>query len=282
MELRGLKKLRLNNLEFDDIQDVYNLICQQKEEMVVLSLPGLEIDWFNESCRKTLALAVSCCKHLSKLDLDQNTLHYSDLETMLHDLPNLRSLNLARLINDVGFTGFTDKTCEIIARKCPRLQFLDLMFHEKLTFSGIWKILEGCPHLRVFHTSIANLRPKEVKRLLQIAPQLLCLSLEDDIKPTGNEMAEIIEGIGGRTLIQFDVHNAWDAPGLSPKSKEKYESQKNLLNEISRKKNDPAEVSNEWEDMFDSDVEAKRKARLAAELALLKEAKDLSERANKK
>ncbi|KAL9188880.1 hypothetical protein ACHAXT_011370 [Thalassiosira profunda] len=249
-KLHGLKQLRLHNMKFDNVQHLYDIIGQQKDSLLALSLVELDIGWDVANYRKTLALAISFCTGLVKLNLDQCLLSDSDLEIMLYALPSLRSLNLERNVDYFSDQGFTDETCEIIARKCPNLQHLNLSWHNNLSILGIQKIFKGCIHLRSFHTT-AHLSSKEFHSLLDIAPQLLCLSLDDEVEASDEEIDQIIEATGGRTLIQFlgidDIH---DPMNLSVSKKYIYRRQKATYRRILRKRGDP-EVANEWEDMFE-------------------------------
>ena len=245
MDLIDLKRLWLENMEWNDIQGVYNLISQQKERLEVLSLSGLRIDWLSNA--KVLALSISFCTKLVRLELNEASLIDSDVEIMLYNLPLLKNLHLAN-----GFDGrsVTNKTCELIATKCPNLQALRLNYFRAITYTGITTIFESCQHLRFFSTSF-DLNVSEVKTLLGLAPQLTCLSLNEDIEISDVEFVEILEGIGCRTVITFYDHYepAWDMPGLSPTSNEKYKRQRELFDNISEKRKDPT-VSNEWEDLF--------------------------------
>lgn len=72
--------------------------------------------------------------------------------------------------------------------------------------------------------------------MLCIAPQLVYLSVDEEIKVTDDVFTEIIEMIGGRTLVEFVSCGPVDMTGVSPTSKEKYECQKQLFSEICRKR----------------------------------------------
>ena len=165
-----------------------------------------------------------------KINLFRIALNDFDVEIMLHDLPHLRHLSLGC---KQGFPGLTDKTCEAIASKCPKLQVIDLSFHEKLTHAGIRRIFEGCVHLREFHSKTLQLKLKDVKRLLRIAPQLMCLDLDEKLFST-SKLVDIIESVGGRTLMFRSGRIFWDAKSLSPKTIEKYGSQMKLFQETIR------------------------------------------------
>lgn len=245
MDLFDLKQLRLEEMEWNDIQGVYNLISQQKKRLEVLSLTELRINWLSNA--RVLALSISFCTKLVRLELSEASLIDSDVEIMLYNLPLLKNLHLA---NGLDRRSVTNKTCELIATKCPNLQALRLKYFPAITYTGITTIFESCQHLRFFSTSF-DLNVSEVKTLLGLAPQLMCLSLNEDIEISDVEFVEIIESIGCRSVITFYDHYepAWDIPGLSPTCQEKYKHQRELFDNISGKRKDPT-VSNEWEDLF--------------------------------
>ena len=245
MDLINLKRLWLEEMEWNDIQGVYNLISQQKERLEVLSLTGLQIDWLSNA--RVLALSISFCTKLVRLELNEASLIDSDVEIMLYNLPLLKNLHLT---NGPDRRSVTNKTCELIATKCPNLQALRLKYFRAITYTGITTIFDSCQHLRFFSTSF-DLNVSEVKTLLGLAPQLMCLSLNEDIEISDVELVEIIESIGCRSVITFYDHYepAWDMPGLSPTFNEKYKRQRELFDDISGKRKDPT-VSNEWEDLF--------------------------------
>ena len=175
----------------------------------------------------------------------------SDLKIMLHGLPSLRIPDLTRY-KDVRHE-FTDNTCGLIARKCPGLQALYMDNHDHLSMKGIRKIFEGCVHLRSFVTSTIKLGYEDIKNLLSVAPQLLFLTLDSELGLTDEQVSDIVEATGGRTLIRFfrgyDV-STWDPEGrVSVESSEKYEHRKAVFQSI-RVKRDDIKVSSEWEDML--------------------------------
>ncbi|KAL9188867.1 hypothetical protein ACHAXT_011357 [Thalassiosira profunda] len=209
-ELYRLKQLRLDYMSFDDVQPIHDIINQQRNTLMVLSIPYLDIDWHKAKCRRSVAQAVSSCKHLVKLDLQGCGLMDSDLKIMLQDLPSLRILRLTRDTRDNH--QFTDNTLR-----------------------GVRKIFEGCPHLRSFYTSTRKLSYNDFRSLLDIAPQLLHLSLSDEVGLSDGELGEVIEATG-------------DA--LSANTREKYDRRKDILDDFWSKEEDP-DVANEWAGVFE-------------------------------
>ncbi|KAL9188940.1 hypothetical protein ACHAXT_011430 [Thalassiosira profunda] len=249
-ELHGLKMLRLQFLVSRDIRYIYDIIGQQTKKLEVLSLPSMLMDWRNGST--TIALAISC-KKLVKLDLEKSLFFDSDLKVMFQDLPNLRSLNLERHYHYMrcGFPGFTDNTCGLIARQCPNLQHLNLNCHDLISVRGIRTLFEGCQLLRSFHTTTHNLNKDDILSLLDAAPQLLYLSLDTEMEISNEEIGQVIEAVGGRTVFGFTSIGVEDSPvGLSTKTRENYERQMKVFKRITSKKDDP-EIANEWADYDD-------------------------------
>ena len=254
MCLHGLKQLRLEYPSYRTAQDLYNFIYQQKETMEVLSLSDLALDnerweWSRDSC-KTIAFAVSFCTKLVKLELECSALHDSDLEIILHNLPNIRCLHLENH-TEADWPGFTDKSCYLISKKCPNLQVLNLNQHFRITYVGIHTIIQGCPHLRIFRSSTHGMSLGNWKFLLPIAPQLLVLSLGSSVETTDEEITEIVEQAGGRLLIQYegDYDEVEDIEDLSPKAKKEYGLRKTLFTRMNIRKDDP-KISNEWDELF--------------------------------
>ena len=257
MQLHGLKQLRLECMEFDDFQSVLDTISQQKDTLEVLCLPLLAIDWHSAKSRRAFAQAVNECKHLVKLDLQGCGLMDSDLKVMLQGLPNLRNLNLRNLHlkrDDDTAHEFTDNTCGLIARNCPDLQELCLDNHDQLSARGIRKIFEGCRHLRAFYTTTRKLSYKDIRSLLDIAPQLMYLSLlSKDFSIAGEELT--IEATGGRTVLWSGMaaeagKRQISLGGVSSTTRERYERQKDLLCDILSRWGCP-DVANEWAGMFE-------------------------------
>ncbi|KAL9188883.1 hypothetical protein ACHAXT_011373 [Thalassiosira profunda] len=245
----GLKRLRLAHMKFDGVQPVCDIISQQEDTLMALSLPWLQIHWHKAKCRRTIAHSIGACKHLVKLNLSGSVLMDSDVKVLLHDLPNLRILHLMR---DTGNNHeFTDNTCGLIARKCPDLQELDLSNHNHLSVRGIRKIFESCPHLRSFYTTSRKLSGKDVLCLLDSAHQLMLLALGDKHDFPGAELTRIIEATGGRTTLQrCNTDSVFDSDNISAKTREKYEHQKCALIDIWSRRGDP-EVANVWAEMFE-------------------------------
>ncbi|KAL9188868.1 hypothetical protein ACHAXT_011358 [Thalassiosira profunda] len=247
-ELHGLKQLRLECMKFEEIQSLRDIVCQQKDSLKVLSLQLVDIGWSKAKNRRTIVQAVASCKQLVKLDLEHCSLTDSDLKVMLQDLPSLRILNLRRGRHDTaGGHGFTDNTCGLIARKCPALQDLNLRNHNQLTVRGIRKIFECCSHLRSFCTHARKLSCEDVQSLLEIAPQLMLLALEDETDP--GQLDQIIEATGGRTVLWVGDGGHEPQGGVSSKAREKYDHQTDTLNRILRPF-DP-EVANYWDGLDD-------------------------------
>ncbi|KAL9188888.1 hypothetical protein ACHAXT_011378 [Thalassiosira profunda] len=247
-EVRGLKQLRFQRVTFD-VQSICDIVGEQRNTLMVLSLQWLRMSWSRAKSRRALAQAIGACRHLVKLDLTGCSLMDSDVKVLLHDLPNLRILYLRRDPNDSH--EFADNTCGLIARKCSGLQELCLTYHDQLSVKGIRKIFEGCVHLRSFYTTTRKLSSEDVRSLLDTAPQLMYLSLSDKVGLSVEELDELIETTSGRTAIQLcNTDSVFDSSNISAKVREKYDHQKHALMDIWSRRRDP-KVTNEWEAMLD-------------------------------
>ena len=204
---------------FSKAQDLCKVLKQQEANITSLSLAGLVLgkdmySWSRNDCR-ALATAISRCKSLVLLDLNNNYLRDSDMEILLPRLPNLRILLLAGNKDKGGY--LTDRACKVISRTCPDLQQLDIGYHRKISVSGVKRILKDCPHLRVLHTSITP-QIKAAKNLLcSTAPNLLRFDMEKSF----NEAfyLELIQSTGGRVVLDW-----WLAAGM-------FDIKKSMFNE---------------------------------------------------
>ena len=257
IHLHGLRKLCLRQFRVDNIQNLCNLILQQKDTLEVLSIDTLWIDWGRRSVVKKLAQAVQQCGQLIMLELNSGIFEDHDVKIMLSKLPSLRCLSLMGNNCDYdGDFGFTSKTCEIVVRYCPKLQSLDLSFHEKIAYADLCAILRGCPDLRELCTT-AGLEKQQMIELIQIAPRLVCLTVDaEDVFPSDSDWAEIIESNGGRTLIRSICSpRVWEgdeiADKLSPAAKKQFTSRAELYNVVFRDRKIDPDFANEWERMFE-------------------------------
>ena len=110
-----------------------------------------------------------------RLNLNQNLLRDSDLEVLLSSLPNLKILLLCGPLKTKG-GHLTDKSCKIIAKTCPGLLEIDLVYQEKITFAGIKRVLKSCQHLRGIRLSMV-LSQADVMSMHNLAPNLIYMSL---------------------------------------------------------------------------------------------------------
>ncbi|KAL9178270.1 hypothetical protein ACHAXT_001698 [Thalassiosira profunda] len=247
LELHGLKHLRLRGTRFNGVKSVCDIIHQQKDTLEVLCLPFLGIDWRKAKNRRTIAQGIGSCRHLVHLNLEGCLLMDADLKVVLQDLPNLRILGLTRYGADAH--EFTDNTCGLIARKCPRLQELSLLNHNQLSVKGVRKVFEGCTHLRSFYTSTRKLSCKDFQSLLDIAPQLTYLYLGGETRLSNSEISEIIEATGGRVVFQLSVGGVFEPVSVSAKTWEAYECQHAALSSIWLRQDDP--IANVWTGMLE-------------------------------
>lgn len=126
-ELHGLKVLRMNFPVFSKSNDLCKVIKQQQGGVMSLALSNMVMGrhihtWSRNDCRD-LARAISHCKDIVRLDLNDNFLRDSDLEIMVPRLPNLKIL-LVSGVAGVNGGYLTDKFCKVISRMCHNLQEL--------------------------------------------------------------------------------------------------------------------------------------------------------------
>mmetsp|Transcript_19791 Transcript_19791/g.35807 ORF Transcript_19791/g.35807 Transcript_19791/m.35807 type:complete len:397 (-) Transcript_19791:152-1342(-) len=248
-ELHGLKVLRMNFPVFSNSNDLCKVIKQQQASVMSLALSSLVMGrdiktWSRNDCR-ALARAISHCKNLVRLELNENFLRDSDLEIMVPRLPNLRILLLS---GETGPGGhLTDKSCKVISRMCHNLQELDIGYQRKITASGVKRICKSCPYLRMIQTS-ATLQPKEVEGLLCMAPKLFFMGTETCFDEAF--YLKMAEATGGRTVFRaFGICNVFDVEALSSEVQNEYRNSQYLLHLVMHDLADP-KIINEWENMF--------------------------------
>ena len=144
------------------------LISIKLGETVRGATRGTRNDWSH------IASAISQCKHLIRLNLNQNLLRDSDMEVLLSSLPNLKVLLLCGPIDSKG-GHLTDKSCKIISKACPELRGFDLCYHRKITITGIKRILKNCQHLRNIRMSLVVSQTDAIS-MHNLAPSLIYIS----------------------------------------------------------------------------------------------------------
>ena len=188
------------------------------------------------------------------------------MEIMLPCLPNLRILLLCGHHHGISKGGYlTDKSCKLIARSCPDLQELDVLFHRKLTVPNVKRIFKNCPHLRMLQTSV-SFCPRDIKHLLCMAPNLLHLFTEHSFAEAF--YLELVESTGGRLVPDWcgnprhkeDEREHFGAEGhlfdlekLSIDVQRKYRSTQSILTKQSTDCDDP-KLINEWESLYGCEI----------------------------
>lgn len=256
-QLRGIKVLRMVNPVFRTAYGFASLLRGQYDALLVLSVHGMKLisaskglPWSRNEKKdyspyamddcSVIVGAIRSCKKLVKLELADHHLHDNQIDQILPCLPYLKVLRLSCQ----GVEGaLTDKTCMAVS-KLRRLQSLDLSGHN-VTVSGVKRVLTCCFNLRDL-TCSGDVSLGELKGLLKIAPRLLHFGFGTQLKQ--NELTEVVEEIGGRTIIHFFSDPPGMLPGLSQTAKFQYELNLKLFQETLSKAEDP-DVFNEWKEL---------------------------------
>ena len=221
-ELRGLKLLNIMHPVFIKIKDLAQVIEQQRDTILSLSLIGMlmgrhvdqdgQYPWVRNDC-KALATSIGKCNNLVKLNLNQHFFRDSDLEILLPGLPRLQILDLCGHRASEGGT-LTNKSCKIISRSCKELRELDLSGQDKITVAGLKKVFKSSRHLIMFSTSL-DLSSKDAVELVCMAPSSF-LSLQTEAPLDVGVYYDMIMATGGR-VVPFNEHSALIEPDSLPK-----------------------------------------------------------------
>ena len=99
----------------------------------------------------TIALIVNSCLGLEELNLSCNTLKDDAINYLCENLtPNILKLNL-----EVGEAyaepdkGLNDDNIRVLVKRCPKLKVVDIRTNEKMTFNGLWEIIEKLLFLEI-------------------------------------------------------------------------------------------------------------------------------------
>ena len=99
----------------------------------------------------TIALIVNSCLGLEELNLSCNTLKDDAINYLCENLtPNILKLNL-----EVGEAyaepdkGLNDDNIRVLVKRCPKLKVLDIRTNEKMTYNGLWEIIEKLLFLEI-------------------------------------------------------------------------------------------------------------------------------------
>jgi len=244
-ELHGLKLLDMKHPIFCNCKDLIKVINQQRETIKALDLVSIEFglnqigtrnDWSN------IASSIRKCSHLIRLNLNQNLLRDSDMEVLLSSLPNLKILLLCGPLKTKG-GHLTDKTCKLIAKICPGLLEIDLVYQEKITFAGIKRLLKSCKHLRGIRLSMV-LSQADVMIMHNLAPTMIYMSLRfgfDD-----ESFSKLMEAMHGHVVLNnYDDDLGRTAWGLSKESSKQLKETQMILDKYHKNTEDP-KVIDDW------------------------------------
>jgi len=258
-ELHGLKYIELVPPIFNNYKDLVKVINQQQETIECLSLinirlgdsRGTRYDWSN------IASSISKCRHLIRLNMNQHLLRDSDMEGLLSSLPNLKTLLLCGPKNQRGQSNskgghLTDKSCKIIARTCKELREINLACQEKITLSGIKRILKNCQNLRNIRMSLVVSQTDAIS-MHNLAPSLIFMTMRYDF---GEDCyGELIEATEGRVVFSHYDTYTFDYSGqklseealhrLSDETYERYADRQAFIQVYDRGVDDP-KVTDEW------------------------------------
>lgn len=84
---------------------------------------------------------IDACRNLENLSLQDSGIDRSSIHSFLYQNTNLQHLNLSNL------TSVTNKTMQLIAENCPRLEVLNVEWCAKVDTSGLRYIVESCTRL---------------------------------------------------------------------------------------------------------------------------------------
>jgi hypothetical protein len=96
----------------------------------------------------TIALIVNSCLGLEELNLSFNTLKDDAIDYLCKNLtPNILKLNLE--IGNEPDEGLNDDNIRALVKRCPKLKGLDIRSNEKMTYRGLWEIIENLLFLEI-------------------------------------------------------------------------------------------------------------------------------------
>ena len=96
----------------------------------------------------TIALIVNTCLSLEELNLCGNTLTDEAIDYLCKNLtPNILKLNLE--IGNEPDEGLNDDNIRTLVKRCPKLKVLDIRSNEKMTYHGLWAIIERLLFLEI-------------------------------------------------------------------------------------------------------------------------------------
>ena len=245
-ELHGLKLLDMLHPIFNNCNELIKVINQQQKTIQALDLVAIQFGYRNRGTRNDwshIASSISKCRNLVRLNLNQNLLRDSDMEVLLSSLQNLKILLLCGPLNGKG-GHLTDKTCKVISKTCPGLKEIDLVYHEKITFAGIKRVLKSCQHLVSIRLSMV-LSQTDVMSMHNLAPNLIYMSMRfgfDD-----ECFSELLEAMHGHVVLNdYDDVSDRTSWGLSDKTSMQLEQTQIILDEYHKNAENP-KVIDDWE-----------------------------------
>ena len=92
---------------------------------------------------------MNSCLGLEELNLSYNTLKDDAIDYLCENLtPNILKLNL-----EIGIAepdkGLNDDNIRALVKRCPKLKVLDIRTNEKMTYHGLWEIIEKLLFLEI-------------------------------------------------------------------------------------------------------------------------------------
>ena len=91
---------------------------------------------------------MNSCLGLEELNLSFNTLKDDAIDYLCDNLtPNVLKLNL-EIGNEPG-EGLNDDNIRALVKRCPKLKVLDIRSNEKMTYHGLWAIIERLLFLEI-------------------------------------------------------------------------------------------------------------------------------------
>jgi len=244
-ELHGLKLLDMIVPVFNNCKVLVKVINQQQKTIQSLGLicirlgdsRGARYDWSN------IALSIIKCRHLIRLNLNQHLLRDSDMEVLLSSLPNLKVLLLCGPIGSKG-GHLTDKSCKIIARTCKELREINLAYQEKITITGIKRVLKSCQRLRNIRISLV-LSQTDVISMHHLAPSLIFMTVRFGF----NEecYGEVIEATNGLVVFHhYDTRTLeYCGDELSEETLRRFVDREALVDMYNRNVDNP-KVIDDW------------------------------------
>jgi len=246
-----LEKLRITHGVFDDTQDLVDCLSQN---LKTLELPwltlGKEMAPWSAASIWQLISAVSNLSQLVRLRFEDCHFHDSDLESLLWNLPHLKSLALTgcfgvRIGGQFG-SYLTDDGFAVIARCCPKLQSLNVSYHRRATVSGVKTILENCKHLRELYVTNVQIDASELETLVSLSSTLLLFGRFCGLGSNKEDLRDAIVASGGRILFLLEFAGLAELSGLPAHVSAKAAESRKLVEEANEKQGDPA-IHNEWE-----------------------------------